>query len=246
MGNGLHAEGLTSQKPVSLSGAMETLGTARDATAGPWWTDLSPDYEPSLPRDVSVTTSGVQEAMIRALDLVGAVGLLIVALPAILLSVVLIRLTSRGPVIYKQNRVGRKGKVFVLYKFRTMVRHAEQVWGLLPASEDDIRVTPVGRVLRRTRIDELPQLLNVLRGDMSLVGPRPENLYRVSLHKALQGARLAVRPGLTGLAQVRSFYDLKPEHKLKYDYLYIQKRSLRLNLYILAKTIPVVLKKTGW
>jgi lipopolysaccharide/colanic/teichoic acid biosynthesis glycosyltransferase len=100
--------------------------------------------------------------------------------------------------------------------------------------------------LRQTRLDELPQLYNVLKGDMSLVGPRPENVYRVKLHKALQGLRLSVKPGLTGLAQIRSFYDLKPPKKIKYDYLYIQKRNLFLNLYILMKTIPVIFSKKGW
>jgi len=95
-------------------------------------------------------------------------------------------------------------------------------------------------------LDEVPQLFNVLRGDMSLVGPRPENLYRVNKHKALRGIRLAVKPGLTGLAQVNSFYDLHPKHKVKYDYLYIQRRTFWLNVYILLRTIPVVLSKKGW
>ncbi len=81
---------------------------------------------------------------------------------------------------------------------------------------------------------------------MSLVGPRPENLYRANLHEALRGVRLAVKPGITGLAQIRSLYDLKPDHKLKYDYLYIQNRSFKLNLYVLMKTVPVLLSKTGW
>jgi lipopolysaccharide/colanic/teichoic acid biosynthesis glycosyltransferase len=97
-----------------------------------------------------------------------------------------------------------------------------------------------------TRLDELPQLFNVLKGDMSLVGPRPERPHFVKLHKALRELRLTVRPGLTGLAQIRNFYDLKPRHKIKYDYLYIQQRSLLLNLYILAKTLPVIISKKGW
>jgi lipopolysaccharide/colanic/teichoic acid biosynthesis glycosyltransferase len=95
-------------------------------------------------------------------------------------------------------------------------------------------------------MDELPQLFNVLRGDMSLVGPRPERPHFVRQHKVLHELRLAIKPGLTGLAQIRSFYDLKPRHKIKYDYLYIQKRSLLLNLYILFLTIPTVLSKKGW
>lgn len=179
-------------------------------------------------------------------DMIGGIFLFLVTIPLWIVIFGLIRGTSPGEVIYRQKRVGKNGKIFTLYKFRTMVAHAEREWGFLPATEDDIRITKLGRVLRRMRLDELPQLINVLKGDMSLVGPRPENLHRVSMHKALQGVRLAVRPGITGLAQVRSLYDLKPDHKLKYDYLYIQKRSVWLNLYILAKTVPVVFGKTGW
>ena len=127
-----------------------------------------------------------------------------------------------------------------------MVENAENMSGFQPAEEDDARITGVGRILRSTRIDELPQLWNILKGEMSLVGPRPENLYRVETHKALQGLRLAVKPGLTGLAQIRSLYDLNPEHKIKYDYLYIQRRSLLLNIILLARTVPVMFSKKGW
>jgi len=188
----------------------------------------------------------VDEFMIRGLDLVGSSILLLLSLPFTIIIPVLIRITSPGPILYKQKRVGKDGEIFTLYKFRTMVNDAEKLSGLAPARVDDSRVTPIGRVLRRARLDELPQLLNVLKGEMSLVGPRPENLYRVEIHKGLQGVRLAVKPGITGLAQIRSFYDLKPRHKIRYDYLYIQRRSLQLNLYILAKTVPVVLSKKGW
>jgi lipopolysaccharide/colanic/teichoic acid biosynthesis glycosyltransferase len=126
-----------------------------------------------------------------------------------------------------------------------MINDAEKQLGPVLATENDPRVTKVGRFLRDTRLDEIPQLLNVILGQMSLVGPRPERPYFVKRHKALMEIRLAVRPGLTGLAQVRNAYDLHPNHKIKYDYLYIQRRSLLLNLYILAKTIPVVLLKKG-
>jgi lipopolysaccharide/colanic/teichoic acid biosynthesis glycosyltransferase len=159
---------------------------------------------------------------------------------------ILIKLTSKGTAIYKQERVGKDGKIFTLYKFRTMVKDAEKIVGPVLASRDDPRVTKVGKVLRRTRLDELPQLLNVLLGDMSLVGPRPERPHFVKLHRALHELRLAVRPGLTGFAQIRNFYDLKPKHKIKYDYLYIQRRSLFLNIYILWKTFPIVFCKKGW
>jgi len=199
----------------------------------------------SLPALVS-QRSNASEIFIRALDIVGSVTILLLAAPVMLVIAFLIRIVCGGPSLYKQKRVGKNGKIFTLYKFRTMVNGAEEHTGPVWATEDDLRVTPIGSVLRKTRLDELPQLFNVLRGDMSLVGPRPERPYFVSQHKALQGIRLTVRPGLTGLAQVRSFYDLKPEHKLKYDYLYIQKRSLLLNLYILLQTIPVIVSKKGW
>jgi len=189
--------------------------------------------------------SDLDEFSMRILDLVAGIGVLLAISPVIFLISLLIKLTSPGPVLYKQQRVGKDGKTFTLYKFRTMVKDAEKMSGLSPAIENDPRITKIGNWLRRTRLDELPQLLNVMKGEMSLVGPRPENLYRVGNHKALQSLRLAVKPGLTGLAQIRSFYDLSPKHKIKYDYLYIQRRSLILNLYILAKTIPVVLLKKG-
>jgi lipopolysaccharide/colanic/teichoic acid biosynthesis glycosyltransferase len=186
------------------------------------------------------------EILIRLLDLVGALALLALALPVMMIAALLIKITSTGPVFYQQERVGQGGRLFTLYKFRTMIDDAEKHVGPVLATRDDQRVTPVGRVLRRMRLDELPQIYNVLRGDMSLVGPRPERPFFVERHKALQGTRLAVKPGLTGLAQVRSFYDLKPAHKVKYDYLYIQKRSFWLNLYILLQTIPALFTKKGW
>jgi len=188
----------------------------------------------------------IEEFFMRGLDTVGSILALLVFAPAIVLFSVLIKISSAGPVFYKQQRVGKDGKVFTLYKFRTMVKDAEKELGPVMASRDDPRVTKVGRILRTTRLDEIPQLLNVLRGDMSLVGPRPERPHFVKQHKALHELRLAVKPGLTGLAQIRSFYDLKPKHKIKYDYLYIQKRSFLLNLYILFLTIPAVLSRKGW
>jgi lipopolysaccharide/colanic/teichoic acid biosynthesis glycosyltransferase len=193
-----------------------------------------------------VTTRGRGELLIRLLDLIGSVALLLVSLPVMLISALFIKITSSGPVLYRQERVGQDGRVFTLYKFRTMIQDAEKHIGPVWATRDDERVTPVGRILRRMRIDELPQTYNVLRGDMSLVGPRPERPFFVERHKVLQGIRLAVKPGLTGLAQIRSFYDLKPAHKARYDHLYVQNRSFWLNVYILLQTIPVLFAKKGW
>jgi len=187
-----------------------------------------------------------QEILICALDIVGSVVILFLATLPMLIVTLLVRFFSSGTVLYRQKRVGKNGRIFTLYKFRTMVNNAEEHTGPIWATKSDPRVTSIGRVLRKTRLDELPQLFNVLLGDMSLVGPRPERPYFVEQYKALQGARLTVKPGLTGLAQVRGLYDLKPEHKIKYDYLYIQKRSLLLNLYILLQTARIVLGKKGW
>lgn len=186
-----------------------------------------------------------EEFLIRALDIIGGAIMLIVFGPLIAIFSILVKLSSPGPVFYKQTRVSKDGKPFELFKFRTMIQNAEQTTGPVLAKENDKRVTSVGRFMRETRIDEIPQVLNVLAGDMSLVGPRPERPHFVKLHKALREVRLAVKPGLTGFAQIRSLYDLHPKHKIKYDYLYIQRRSLLLNLYILAKTIPVVFSKKG-
>lgn len=187
-----------------------------------------------------------EEFIIKSFDIIGSVFLLLVLTPLIILISVLIKISSPGTVFYRQQRVGKDGKIFTLYKFRTMVKDAEKEIGPVLASRDDPRVTKIGKILRTTRLDELPQFLNVLRGDMSLVGPRPERPHFVKQHKALHELRLAVKPGLTGLAQIRSFYDLKPRHKIKYDYLYIQKRSLLLNMYILLLTIPTIFSRKGW
>ncbi len=195
---------------------------------------------------VQAQTSMASEGSMRLLDIVGSLIILAFALPIMVVVAALIKVTSRGPILYRQERVGKAGKTFTLCKFRTMINDAEKHIGPVWAARDDNRITPVGRVLRRMRLDELPQLFNILKGDMSLVGPRPERPFFVERHKALQGVRLAVKPGLTGLAQVRSFYDLKPAHKVKYDYLYIQNRSFLLNLYILLQTIPVLFGKKGW
>jgi len=190
--------------------------------------------------------SRTTELLIRALDVLGSLAGLILAFPVILAAALVIRLTEGKPVFFRQERVGLRGKLFTLYKFRTMVNDAEKHVGPVWASRNDSRVTPVGRVLRKLRLDELPQFYNILRGDMSLVGPRPERPYFVERHKTLQGVRLAVKPGLTGLAQIRGLYDLKPAHKVKYDCLYIQKRCLLLNVYILLRTIPALFTKMGW
>jgi len=178
---------------------------------------------------------------------VASVGLA-VTLPFTLLIGLAVRLTSQGPALYVQERVGQKGVPFMLFKFRTMVVHAEQQSGATLAVRNDPRVTPLGRVLRRFRLDELPQLWNVIRGDMSFVGPRPERPHFVGDFEQTvpgYGERHKVKPGMTGLAQVRSFYDTRPESKLKYDLAYIYNYSLSLDLLILLETLKVVVTRRG-
>jgi lipopolysaccharide/colanic/teichoic acid biosynthesis glycosyltransferase len=189
--------------------------------------------------------SDAEEFLIRMLDVVGGALLLAGLFPVFLIIGCLVKMTSPGPIIYMQHRVGKDRHLFTIYKFRTMFQESEKLHGHKPAVDEDQRLTPIGGFLRTARLDELPQLINVLKGEMSLVGPRPENVFRVNAHKALRGLRLAVKPGLTGLAQIHSFYDVSPGRKIKYDYLYIQRRSLMLNLSILLKTVPVIFMRKG-
>lgn len=187
-----------------------------------------------------------EENLIRLLDIFLAVVTLLCLLPILCLFAVLIKLDSPGPILYAQKRIGLDGKEFILYKFRSMVCGAGQFSRpeTLPLAKDE-RVTRLGKFLRRSRIDEIPQIINVLKGDMSFVGPRPEMIERVQRHRALQGIRLSVPPGLTGLAQVEGNYHTVPRHKLRYDYLYIRNRTFLLNIKILARTLLVVLTKPG-
>jgi len=195
--------------------------------------------------------SRVQTALKRAIDIVGAGVGLIVALPVMAAVAAAVKLSSGGGVMYHQARVGLRGRVFTVHKFRSMRADAEQQTGAVWAAPNDDRVTAVGRFLRRTRLDELPQLWNVLLGDMSIVGPRPERPeFVTTLTKQIPfyGQRHIVRPGLTGWAQVRYTYAASVEHameKLQYDLFYIKNRSIALDLFIAAKTVKTVLMQRG-
>jgi sugar transferase (PEP-CTERM system associated) len=187
----------------------------------------------------------------RVFDLVVSMALLIVALPLMLLTALAIRFESQGPVIYRQERVGQGGRVFTVLKFRSMAQDAEKDGKPRWAQTDDPRVTRIGRFIRKTRIDELPQLLNVLRGDMSFVGPRPERPNFVEeLSKSIPyyGVRHSVKPGVTGWAQVRLAYGASVEdavRKLENDLYYVKNHSLFLDLLILLETVRVVLFREG-
>lgn len=187
-----------------------------------------------------------QVLMKRILDIVGAGGLLVLASPLMVIAGVAIKLMSKGPAVFKQDRLGQNGAEYTLYKLRTMVANAEKHTGPVLASDTDSRITPLGRWLRYTRIDELPQLFNVLKGDMSLVGPRPERAYFVEqFRKTVHGydLRFGVKPGVTGLAQVAGSYSTTAERKLRFDLMYIFNYSLLIDLKILLKTVLVVLDK---
>lgn len=172
----------------------------------------------------------------RVMDLVfSSLGLLL-SLPLWVLISICILLEDGRPVIYSQERVGKDGRIFRIFKFRSMKKNAEDESGPIWAMENDSRVTKVGRILRATALDELPQLLNILKGEMSFVGPRPERpeLQRVFIERFPDfEKRLAVKPGLTGIAQVFGKYDTPPNHKLKYDLLYIRRASILLDLKLL-------------
>ena len=187
----------------------------------------------------------------RMIDVLIASTVLILGLPLWVLIGFLIKVTSKGPVIYRQQRVGKGGATFTMYKFRTMYEWAEAETGPVWAQENDPRYTPVGRWLRRWRLDEIPQLWNVLKGEMSLVGPRPERPYFVEqLEKKipLYMRRHRVRPGITGLAQVNWKYDSNLDdvrRKVKFDLFYIANMSLRMDFKILLQTIKTLLSGKG-
>jgi lipopolysaccharide/colanic/teichoic acid biosynthesis glycosyltransferase len=199
----------------------------------------------------------------RVLDVVVAGAALMALAPVFVLSALAVRLTSRGPVLFKQHRVGLDGRIFTMLKFRSMHHRADDgvhrayVTALLTTAPEltnekgvyklahDKRITRVGSVLRRLSIDELPQLINVLRGDMSLVGPRPALPFEVELYEAHERRRLEVRPGLTGLWQVSGRNCLSMKQMLQLDIDYVQRQSFLLDLKILLKTPSAVLRGDG-
>ncbi len=187
----------------------------------------------------------------RVLDVALASFFLVLFSPLMVLIAIAIKVGSEGPVIYRQKRLGLRGRVFTIYKFRSMRHDAEKHSGAVWAMQDDPRVTRIGKFLRATHLDELPQLINVIKGDMSLVGPRPERpeiAKRLITHFPDYWKRLQVKPGITGLAQVRYRYDCSlrdVKNKLRYDLFYIRKANFWLDLWILFDTIEHVLLSKG-
>ena len=200
-----------------------------------------------------VRLSGSQSLVKRVFDLAVASIVGIISLPLLLGIALAIRLTSRGPVLFRQQRVTKGGAAFTVYKFRTMLQNGDSLLGdrLADVSspffkvEDDPRLTKVGRILRKLSLDELPQLLNVIKGEMSLVGPRPLPVDQVAANLELLGPRHEVPTGVTGWWQVNGRSDLSPEEALRLDLFYIENWSLSLDLYILLKTIGVIFARRG-
>jgi len=187
----------------------------------------------------------------RIMDITTATIALIILLPACSLIALLIKLTSKGPIIYSQVRSGKEGKPFDIYKFRTMKVDAEKESGPVWAKLKDNRITPIGCFLRKSRIDEIPQFINVLKGDMSVIGPRPERpIFIEKLKSQISDypKRLSVKPGITGLAQVHHRYDesiADVRKKVKYDILYIKKMCFGTDLRIMGRTFGVILTGFG-
>jgi exopolysaccharide biosynthesis polyprenyl glycosylphosphotransferase len=189
--------------------------------------------------------------MKRSFDIVCSVIILLLTLPLMLLAALAVKLEDRGPVFYSQERVGKDGKTFYVHKFRSMRTDAEKGGKPQWAQQNDPRITRVGNFMRKTRIDELPQILNVFKGDMSFVGPRPERQYFVDqLIEVVPyyNVRHSVKPGITGWAQVRYGYGSSAEdalQKLQYDLYYVKNNSLFLDVLILIDTLKVVLFRSG-
>jgi len=187
----------------------------------------------------------------RAFDVVVSILAVIFLSPLFLITAILVKITSKGPIIYTQVRVGKDGELFKIFKFRTMRVDAEKETGAVWAVQNDNRLTPIGGFLRRAHIDEIPQFFNVLRGEMSVIGPRPERpVFVEKLKKDIPDyeKRLAVKPGITGLAQVWHRYDETIEDvkkKIKYDLLYIKKICLWTDLRIMLRTVRVIFTGEG-
>lgn len=185
-----------------------------------------------------------EETVKRALDVIGSLVLLALSAPLWLVLPPLIRRDTGASALFQQERIGLDGRPFTMLKFRTM-RPSADPYAPAPTDDEDERITPLGRWLRRFSLDELPQLINVLRGEMSLVGPRPEMPFLVEQYQPWQRLRLQVRPGLTGLWQILGRKDLPLVENIEYDFYYISHRSLTMDLMIVLRTIPVVLFGKG-
>ena len=180
----------------------------------------------------------------RGFDIIISLSGLIILCPVLFFIVIAIKVSSKGPAIFKQKRAGKNGNPFVFYKFRTMILDTDPL-GPSPKSGRDPRLTKVGRTLREYSLDELPQLFNILKGDMSVVGPRPLYLSQIPEWSERQKKRLLVKPGLTGLAQISGRGELTQEEKLEIDVKYVETASLSADMKIILATIAYVIRRKG-
>lgn len=234
------------EKAAVMAGLSDTPRLTESGIAADVLEKLLPDEGVvELPRVRKVAGGPVYRFAKRAFDVVSCgAALIVLAIPMAIIAAK-IKSESSGPVIYAQRRVGKDGKVFELYKFRSMYTDAE-ARGARWAAEDDPRVTPFGKTMRKTRLDELPQFWNVVKGDMSLIGPRPERpAFHEEFCRRIDGweQRLLVKPGISGLAQVEGGYELLPKEKARLDIEYIESRSATLDLNLIFRTLHTV--KTG-
>jgi lipopolysaccharide/colanic/teichoic acid biosynthesis glycosyltransferase len=192
-------------------------------------------------RDVLKLRPGLTK---RCCDVVGSLILLIVLWPLLALIAILIKLDSTGPILFSHERIGKEGRKFILWKFRSMKSDVSK-YECSPTSGRDIRLTRSGRIIRRLSLDEIPQLINVLKGDMSLVGPRPEMPFIVEGYGALEHERLAVKPGVTGLWQISPARAFPIHENLQYDLYYVRHGNLFLDCAILVRTVAAVIRGAG-
>lgn len=201
----------------------------------------------TLPKVSKVSGGPFYRFIKRSFDIISCSMALLACVVPMAVIAIKIKRESEGPVFYAQRRVGKNGKIFKLYKFRSMYIDAE-VRGAQWAAEKDPRITPLGKKLRKSRLDEIPQFWNVIKGDMSLIGPRPERpAFHEEFCKRIDGwdQRLLVRPGISGLAQVTGGYELLPKEKAVFDIRYIETRSISLDISIIAKTLKTVVSGEG-
>ncbi len=192
---------------------------------------------------MSIVISKTQEVIKRWFDIIFSLVLLVILSPFIVIIALAIKITSPGEIVFRQQRLGRYGKIFYLLKFRSMVKNAQFLGSGMLLEENDARITPLGKFLRKTSLDELPQLINVLKGEMSIVGPRPAPLHHLPKYDDEQRRRLQVRPGITGWAQVNGRLALYWPQRIELDVWYIDHYSLWMDCKILLKTALTIFDK---
>jgi lipopolysaccharide/colanic/teichoic acid biosynthesis glycosyltransferase len=266
--NGHHANGHTpgagprrrdefalTEVATFLSGPLVSTGFAHGAAAVTANGAVAPSLAPAIPAIPQVKNGVYAAAGKRALDIAGSLAVLLFAGPVILLAALAVKLSSRGPAFYKSTRLGKDGQPFTFYKLRSMyvgadaeranLMHMNEADGPVFKLKRDPRVTRIGQWMRCTSVDELPQLLNVLKGEMSLVGPRPPLPEEADKYEAWQRRRLDVKPGITCLWQVSGRSRLGFDEWMRLDLEYIRRQSLATDLWILVRTIPAVLSREG-